>query len=91
MVGLRMARYLGAGWTTITHGPVKRFTGCGVEKVVRMTGVRAQQVSRRRASGADNARPERVKVLALARAHEIDAILVSQLSRWGRRSTRLES
>ncbi len=48
-----------------------------------MTGVHAQQVSRRRASGADNARPERVKVPALARAHEIDAILVSQLSRWG--------
>ena len=36
------------------------------------------------ASGADNARPERAKVLALARAHEIDAILVTELSRWGR-------
>jgi hypothetical protein len=36
------------------------------------------------ASGADNARPERAKVLALARAHEIDAILVIELSRWGR-------
>ena len=33
------------------------------------------------ASGADNARPERAKVLALARAHEIDAILVTELSR----------
>ena len=29
-------------------------------------------------------RPERAKVLALARAHEIDAILVTELSRWGR-------
>ena len=28
------------------------------------------------ASGADNGRPERAKVLALARAHKIDAILV---------------
>jgi putative DNA-invertase from lambdoid prophage Rac len=36
------------------------------------------------ASGADNARPERAKTLALARAHEIDAILVTELSRWGR-------
>jgi putative DNA-invertase from lambdoid prophage Rac len=36
------------------------------------------------ASGADNARREGAKVLALARAHEIDAILVTELSRWGR-------
>src|SRR5262245_4722207 len=36
------------------------------------------------ASGADNARPERAKVLALARARQIDAILVTELSRWGR-------
>jgi putative DNA-invertase from lambdoid prophage Rac len=41
-------------------------------------------VFRETASGADNGRPERVKVLALARAHEIDAILVTELSRWGR-------
>jgi putative DNA-invertase from lambdoid prophage Rac len=33
---------------------------------------------------ADHKRPERTKVLALARAHEIDAILVTELSRWGR-------
>jgi putative DNA-invertase from lambdoid prophage Rac len=39
---------------------------------------------RETASGADNARPERAKVLALARAHDIDAILVTELSRWGR-------
>jgi putative DNA-invertase from lambdoid prophage Rac len=36
------------------------------------------------ASGADNARPERTKVLALARGREIDAVLVTELSRWGR-------
>jgi DNA invertase Pin-like site-specific DNA recombinase len=41
-------------------------------------------VFRETASGADNARPERGKVLALARAQEIDAILVTELSRWGR-------
>jgi putative DNA-invertase from lambdoid prophage Rac len=34
-------------------------------------------------SGADNARPERAKVLALARAHRIEVILVTELSRWG--------
>jgi putative DNA-invertase from lambdoid prophage Rac len=39
---------------------------------------------RETASGADNARPERAKVLALAQAHDIDAILVTELSRWGR-------
>ena len=36
------------------------------------------------ASGADNGRPERAKVLALARAHKLDAILVTELSRWSR-------
>ena len=32
--------------------------------------------------GADNGRPRRAKVLALARAHEISAILVTELNRW---------
>ena len=36
------------------------------------------------ASGANNDRPERKKVMALARAREIEAILVTELSRWGR-------
>ena len=36
------------------------------------------------ASGARNDRVERNKVMALARNHEIDAILVTELSRWGR-------
>src|SRR5262245_8970832 len=35
-------------------------------------------------SGADDGRPERAKVLALARARKIDAVLVTELSRWGR-------
>jgi hypothetical protein len=36
------------------------------------------------ASGARNDRVERNKVMALARNREIDAILVTELSRWGR-------
>jgi DNA invertase Pin-like site-specific DNA recombinase len=36
------------------------------------------------ASGARNDRIERNKVMALARNHEIDAILVAELSPWGR-------
>ena len=36
------------------------------------------------APGAHNASPERAKLLALARAREIDAIMVAELSRWGR-------
>ena len=34
------------------------------------------------ASGAKNDRAERAKVMALAQAHEIDAVLVTELSRW---------
>jgi DNA invertase Pin-like site-specific DNA recombinase len=36
------------------------------------------------ASGAEDDRPERKKVMQLAQAREIDAILVTELSRWGR-------
>jgi putative DNA-invertase from lambdoid prophage Rac len=36
------------------------------------------------ASGAKNDRVERRKVMGLAQAREIDAILVTELSRWGR-------
>jgi DNA invertase Pin-like site-specific DNA recombinase len=36
------------------------------------------------ASGAKNDRVERKKVMALAQARKIDAILVTELSRWGR-------
>ena len=43
------------------------------------------------ASGAKNDRTERSKVMALARAHEIDAILVTELSRWGRSTQDLVS
>jgi DNA invertase Pin-like site-specific DNA recombinase len=41
-------------------------------------------VFRETASGAKNDRVERQKVMALAQARKIDAILVTELSRWGR-------
>ncbi|WP_375262961.1 recombinase family protein [Palleronia sp.] len=36
------------------------------------------------ASGRNDARPERRKILALAQRRDIDAILVTEISRWGR-------
>jgi putative DNA-invertase from lambdoid prophage Rac len=36
------------------------------------------------ASGTKNDLPERSKVMALARSHSIDAILVTEITRWGR-------
>ena len=50
----------------------------------RRTGHRIVGVFKETASGAKNDRPERKKVMALAQAREIDAILVTELSRWGR-------
>jgi putative DNA-invertase from lambdoid prophage Rac len=47
-------------------------------------GHKVVAVCKETASGADNGRSERAKVLALARAREIDAVLVTELSRWGR-------
>jgi len=41
-------------------------------------------VFRETASGARNDRAERRRVMALAQAREIDVILVTELSRWGR-------
>jgi DNA invertase Pin-like site-specific DNA recombinase len=41
-------------------------------------------VFRETASGAKNDRAERKKVMGLAQAREVDAILVTELSRWGR-------
>jgi len=40
-------------------------------------------------SGAKLDRNERKKVMALAQARKIDAILVTELSRWGRSTTDL--
>jgi putative DNA-invertase from lambdoid prophage Rac len=55
---------------------LRAFAKCAGHKVV--------AVFKETASGADDGRPERAKVLRLARAREIDAILVTELSRWGR-------
>ena len=41
------------------------------------------------ASGVKQDRAERRKVLALAQRHEIDAVLMTELSRWGRSTTDL--
>jgi len=50
----------------------------------RRAGHRIVGVFKETASGAKNDRVERKKVMALAQAREIDAILVTELSRWGR-------
>ena len=50
----------------------------------RRAGHQIFAVFKETASGADNARPERKKVIALAGARKIDAVLVSELTRWGR-------
>ena len=47
-------------------------------------GVEVVGIFRETASGAKNDRAERRKVMVLARAREIDRVLVSELSRWGR-------
>src|SRR5262249_56852885 len=53
-----------------------------LQTFAKRTGHKIMAVYKETASGADNARPERAKVLALARARQIDAILVTELSRW---------
>jgi len=50
----------------------------------RRAGHRIIGVFKETASGARTDRAERSKVMALARAREIDAVLVTELSRWGR-------
>ena len=55
---------------------LRAFAKCAGHKIVGVFKVTA--------SGARNDRVERKKVMALARNHEIDAILVTELSRWGR-------
>jgi DNA invertase Pin-like site-specific DNA recombinase len=47
-------------------------------------GHKVVAVFKEMASGAKNDRIERKRVMALAQAREIDAILVTELSRWGR-------
>jgi putative DNA-invertase from lambdoid prophage Rac len=50
----------------------------------RRAGHKIVAVFKETASGAKNDRIERRKVMALAQARQIDAILVTELSRWGR-------
>ena len=47
-------------------------------------GAKVVGIFKETASGSKNDRTERKKVLALAQARQIDAVLVSELSRWGR-------
>jgi DNA invertase Pin-like site-specific DNA recombinase len=47
-------------------------------------GYEVVQVFSEKASGTKNNRAERAKVIQLARQRKIDAILVTELSRWGR-------
>ncbi|MEP0812631.1 recombinase family protein [Trichocoleus sp. ST-U2] len=49
-----------------------------------LSGFEVVEVYKETASGAKSDRPERKKVMALAQARKIDAIIVSELSRWGR-------
>ena len=49
-----------------------------------LSGFEVVAVYKETASGAQDDRPERKKVMALAQARSIDAIIVSELSRWGR-------
>lgn len=47
-------------------------------------GYEVVSIFKETASGTKNNRAERKKIMALAQAREIDAILVTELSRWGR-------
>jgi len=50
----------------------------------RIAGFEVVGVWKEIASGAKNTRPERKKVMALAQKRQIDLILVTELTRWGR-------
>ena len=52
--------------------------------LAKRAGFEVVAVFKETASGAKSDRTERNKVMALARARKIDAILVTELSRWGR-------
>lgn len=54
-------------------------------------GMNVTQVVKETASGAKNDRCERAKLIAQVRKHELDVILVTELSRWGRSTTDLLS
>ena len=47
-------------------------------------GDKVVSVWKETASGTKTERPQRKKVMALAQARQIDAVLVTELTRWGR-------
>src|SRR5271156_923909 len=55
------------------------------------SGLEVVAVVKETASGAKNDRAERKLVLDLARKRQIDLVLVSELSRWGRSTSDLRS
>jgi putative DNA-invertase from lambdoid prophage Rac len=55
-----------------------------LQAFARRAGHRVVGIFKETASGARNDRAERRKVMELARARQIDAIVVTELSRWGR-------
>lgn len=52
-------------------------------------GFEVVDIRREISSGTKDQRPERKKVMALAQDRRIDAILVTELTRWGRSTTDL--
>ena len=75
------SRSTAASAPTVSPASARKGT-CGA--FAKRAGHKVVAVLKETASGADNGRPERANVLALARARKIDAILVTELSRWGR-------
>jgi putative DNA-invertase from lambdoid prophage Rac len=55
-----------------------------LREYAKRAGLQVVGVFKEIASGAKDNRPERGKVLAMAQARKIDAVLVTELSRWGR-------
>lgn len=52
-------------------------------------GYTVQGIFKETASGAKNDRKQRAEVMALAQARKVDAILVTEMSRWGRSTSDL--
>ena len=55
-----------------------------LRQYAKRAGLEVVGIFKETASGAKDNRPERRKVLTLAQARKIDAVLVTELSRWGR-------
>ena len=54
--------------------------------IAKKAGYRVIGIWKETASGAKDDRAERKKVLALAQARKVDVILVTERTRWGRRT-----